>query len=48
MRAARQAARTRRGEGTTTRIGGELYQFCCPSCESRLAERYEQLQPGYD
>jgi len=35
-------------EGTATRIDGELYQFCCPSCESRFEERYEQLQRGAD
>jgi DNA-binding Lrp family transcriptional regulator/YHS domain-containing protein len=35
-------------EGTATRIDGELYQFCCPSCESRFEERYEQLQQGVD
>ena len=35
-------------EGTATRIDGELYQFCCPSCESRFEERYEQLQQGAD
>jgi Lrp/AsnC family leucine-responsive transcriptional regulator len=35
-------------EGTATRIDGELYQFCCPSCESRFEEKYEQLQQGAD
>jgi len=33
-------------EGTAARIDGELYQFCCPSCESRFEEKYEQLQQG--
>ena len=33
-------------EGTATRIDGTLYQFCCPSCEHRFAEKYEQLQKG--
>jgi Lrp/AsnC family transcriptional regulator, leucine-responsive regulatory protein len=35
-------------EGTTARIDGDLYQFCCPSCETRFEEKYEQLQQGAD
>lgn len=35
-------------EGTSTRIDGDLYQFCCQSCESRFEEQYEQLQQGAD
>ena len=35
-------------EGVAARIGGDLYQFCCPSCESRFEEQYEQLQRGAD
>lgn len=31
-------------EGVTTRVGGEIKQFCCPSCEARYVERYEKLQ----
>ena len=31
-------------EGTTARIGDDIYQFCCPSCEAQFAERYEQLE----
>ncbi|QLC34907.1 AsnC family transcriptional regulator (plasmid) [Halarchaeum sp. CBA1220] len=30
-------------EGTAARLGGELYQFCCPTCESRFREAYEEL-----
>ncbi|MFB6194870.1 MAG: winged helix-turn-helix transcriptional regulator [Haloplanus sp.] len=30
-------------EGTTARIGGEVHQFCCPSCESRFESRYERF-----
>jgi DNA-binding Lrp family transcriptional regulator len=30
-------------EGTTARIGGDVHQFCCPSCETQFAERYERL-----
>jgi len=30
-------------EGTTARIGGEIRQFCCPSCEGRFEARYERL-----
>lgn len=33
-------------EGESTRIEGELYHFCCPSCKSQFAERYERLQEG--
>lgn len=35
-------------EGTTTRIDGEVYQFCCPSCEARFVEQYEHLQQEAD
>jgi len=30
-------------EGESTRIDGELYQFCCESCESRFVAQYEEL-----
>jgi Lrp/AsnC family leucine-responsive transcriptional regulator len=30
-------------EGVAARIGGDLYQFCCPSCETRFKSQYEQL-----
>lgn len=33
-------------EGVATRIGGDLYQFCCPSCHARFEEQYEQLEEG--
>lgn len=33
-------------EGRATRIDGDLYQFCCPSCEDRFQEQYEQLREG--
>lgn len=33
-------------EGVTARVGGEVKQFCCPSCESQYVERYEQLRAG--
>lgn len=33
-------------EGTATRLDGDRYQFCCPSCEARFVERYEELQQG--
>ena len=35
-------------EGTAARIGGTLYQFCCPSCEARFEEKYDQLEQGAD
>ena len=43
-----QCGNTVDSEGTATRIGGDLYQFCCPSCETRFTEKYEQLQQGAD
>lgn len=33
-------------EGVTTRIGGDLYQFCCPLCENQFKTQYEQLDEG--
>jgi len=30
-------------EGVTARVGGEVKQFCCPSCEARYRESYERL-----
>ena len=33
-------------EGVTTRIDGDIKQFCCPSCEGRYETRYEELQAG--
>lgn len=35
-------------EGTATRLDGELYQFCCNSCEARFIDQYERLQEGAD
>jgi len=43
-----QCGNTVDSEGTATRLDGELYQFCCPLCESRFEEKYEQLQQGAD
>ncbi len=43
-----QCGNTVDSEGTATRIDGKLYQFCCPSCEARFAEKYDQLQQGAD
>ena len=33
-------------EGETTRIDGEIYHFCCPSCLSRFEDRYQRLEEG--
>lgn len=33
-------------EGESARIDGQVYHFCCPSCRSRFADRYESLQEG--
>lgn len=30
--------------GSAARIGGELYQFCCSSCEARFETQYEWLE----
>nr|WP_245188605.1 AsnC family transcriptional regulator [Halarchaeum rubridurum] len=35
-------------EGTSARFGGDRYRFCCPTCEARFAERYEELADGVD
>lgn len=35
-------------EGTSIRIDGDRYQFCCPSCESRFLDKYEQIEAGAD
>jgi len=43
-----QCGNTVDSEGTAARIDGDLYQFCCPSCEARFEEKYEQLQQGAD
>jgi DNA-binding Lrp family transcriptional regulator len=33
-------------EGVSATIGGESYEFCCESCESRFRERYEEMREG--
>lgn len=33
-------------EGTSTRIDGDVYHFCCPSCQSRFEDRYDRLEEG--
>ncbi len=43
-----QCGNTVDSEGTATRIDGDLYQFCCPSCEARFEEKYEQLREEAD
>ena len=35
-------------EGTSARLDGERYRFCCPTCEARFVERYEELADGID
>jgi len=41
-----QCGNTVDSEGTAARLDGSLYQFCCPSCEARFTEKYEELQEG--
>lgn len=43
-----QCGNTVDSEGTATRIDGELYQFCCPSCEARFEEKYDRLRQEAD
>ena len=43
-----QCGNTVDSEGTAARIDGSLHQFCCPSCEARFREKYEELQEGAD
>ncbi|QSG16191.1 AsnC family transcriptional regulator [Halapricum desulfuricans] len=31
-------------EGETTRIDGDVYHFCCPSCLDRFESRYRQFE----
>lgn len=33
-------------EGVSATFGGERYEFCCDSCETRFGERYAELQEG--
>jgi DNA-binding Lrp family transcriptional regulator len=35
-------------EGETARLDGELYHFCCGSCESKFVDQYERLSEGVD
>jgi DNA-binding Lrp family transcriptional regulator/YHS domain-containing protein len=43
-----QCGNTVDSEGSAARIDGTLYQFCCPSCETRFQEKYESLQQEAD
>ena len=33
-------------QGESTRLDGQVYHFCCPSCQSRFQERYDRLEEG--
>lgn len=33
-------------EGVAATIGGDPYEFCCPSCRARFEDRYEELSEG--
>lgn len=39
-----ECSNTVTSEGVTARVGDEVKQFCCPSCERQYVERYEQLR----
>jgi|SRR6056297_3126799 len=43
-----QCGNTVDSEGTAVRLDDSLYQFCCPSCEARFTEKYDELQEGAD
>jgi len=43
-----QCGNTVDSEGTAARLDGSLHQFCCPSCEARFTEKYQELQEGAD
>lgn len=30
-------------EGASARLGGDVYHFCCPSCESQFTDRFERM-----
>lgn len=34
------------GGGERERLDGELYHFCCPSCQAAFLDRYERLREG--
>ncbi|WP_435360986.1 AsnC family transcriptional regulator [Haloarchaeobius sp. DFWS5] len=33
-------------EGVSARVGDDVYNFCCSSCESRFRDRYDRLEAG--
>ncbi len=33
-------------EGESSRLDGEVYHFCCPSCRGRFEDRYDRLEEG--
>jgi DNA-binding Lrp family transcriptional regulator/YHS domain-containing protein len=43
-----QCGNTVDSEGVSTRVDGDLYHFCCPSCEARFREKYAELKQGVD
>jgi len=34
------------GDGERERLDGDLYHFCCPSCQAAFLDRYERLSEG--
>lgn len=43
-----QCGNTVDSEGTAVHIDGDLYQFCCSSCETEFEEKYERVQQQAD
>jgi len=35
-------------EGETATLGGDVYHFCCQSCQSKFVDRYEELSAGVE
>ncbi len=33
-------------EGESSRIDGDVYHFCCSSCQGRFEDRYDRLEEG--
>jgi DNA-binding Lrp family transcriptional regulator len=41
-----ECGNTVNNEGESTRIGEDVYHFCCPSCRTRFEDQYQRLEEG--
>ena len=41
-----ECGNTVNNEGESTRIDGDVYHFCCPSCRTRFEDQYQRLEEG--